>query len=79
MSATSASFTFRVISSTVTPNRVSAAVTSPSNPVSSISSIASMSEVWREMTRPEVYSSWKAGLSRWKCAKTRRRTSNSTS
>ena len=36
------------------PTSVIAAVTSPSKPVSSISWIASTSEVCREITRPEV-------------------------
>ncbi len=55
------------------PTRVSRAVTRPSNPVSSISSMTSTSEVSREITRPEVYLSWNDGLSRWKWSKTRRR------
>ena len=37
-----------------------------------------MSEVCREMTRPEVYRSWKATGSRWKCANSRRRSSATT-
>ena len=38
----------------------------------------SMSETWREMTRPEVYFSWKATGSRWKCANRRQRSSSTT-
>ena len=38
--------------------------------------MASMSEVSREMTRPEVYFSWKLSDSRWKWSNTRRRSSS---
>ena len=58
---------------------VSTAVTSPSNPPTSSSVMASMSLVSRDVTRPEVKRSWKATSSRWKWVKTRRRSSSSTS
>ena len=77
-SATRPSSTSSTSSSTAVPTSVSAALTSPSKPVSSISSMASTSEVSRLITRPEVYRSWKAGLSRWKWANSRRRSSSRT-
>ncbi len=54
-------------------------VTRVTTPPVNICSIASMSEVCREITRPDVYRSWNDMLSRWKCMKTRRRRSSSTS
>ena len=47
-------------------------------PSSNRSEIESMSETWREMTRPEVYCSWNEIGSRWKCANSRRRSSSTT-
>ncbi len=41
--------------------------------------MASTSEVWREITRPDVYRSWNERLSPWKWVNTRRRMSSSTS
>ena len=43
------------------------------------SAMASMSEVWREITRPDVYRSWNAMERRWKWRNRRRRVSSTTS
>ena len=45
-------------------------------PPSTSSPIESMSLVSREITRPDVYRSWKPTDSRWKCRYTRLRRSN---
>jgi hypothetical protein len=60
-SATSPSRMLRIRSRMPVPISVSIAVMSPSKPVSSNSLIASTSDVWREITRPEVYESWNRG------------------
>jgi hypothetical protein len=54
------------------------ALISPSRPSSNRSEIASTSDVCREITRPEVYDSWKDTGSRSTCANSRRRSSSTT-
>ena len=61
------------------PTIVSTDVTSVTMPNFNMSESASMSEVWREITRPDVYRSWNERLSSWKCTNTRRRRSRITS
>ena len=61
-----------------TSSMVNSAETRLSRPSANRSAMESMSETWREMTRPEVYFSWKATGSRWKCANRRQRSSSTT-
>ena len=63
---------------TPTSSSENTADTSESRPSSNRSAIESTSDTCREITRPEVYRSWKATGSRWKWANIRVRSSSTT-